>query len=44
MSFALAAAGFIFTAIIDRSVFGVDRHHQRGLAAHQQKQFALEEG
>jgi MFS transporter, DHA1 family, multidrug resistance protein len=47
MSFALAAAGFIFTAIIDRSVFGVDRHHQRGLAAnhtHQQKQLALEEG
>jgi len=47
MSFALAAAGFIFTAIIDQSVFGVDRHHQRGLAAnntHQQKQLALEEG
>lgn len=47
MSFALAAAGFIFTAIIDRSLFGVDRHHQHGLAAsktHQPKQFALEEG
>jgi len=47
MSFALAAAGFIFTAIIDRSLFGVDRHHQYGLAAsktHQPKQFALEEG
>jgi len=47
MSFALAAAGFIFTAIIDRSLFGVDRHHQRGLAAanaHQPKQLALEEG
>lgn len=47
MSFALAAAGFIFTAMIDRSFFGVDQHHQRGLAASntpQPKQFALEEG
>lgn len=47
MSFALAAAGFIFTAVIDRSLFGVDKHHQRGLAAnnpHQPKQLALEEG
>ena len=47
MSFALAAAGFIFTAIIDRRLFGVDQHHQRGLAASNTqhlKQFALEEG
>ena len=47
MSFALAAAGFIFTAIVDRSWFGVDAHHQHGLAAsntHQSKQFALGEG
>lgn len=47
MSFALAAAGFIFTAIIDRRLFGVDQHHQRGLAAsntQHPKQFALEEG
>ncbi len=47
MTFALAAGGLIFTAIIDRSLFGVDRHHQSGLAAsdtHQPKQFALEEG
>lgn len=45
MSFALAAAGFIFTAIVDRSLFGVDKYHQRGLAAsntHQPKQLALE--
>lgn len=47
MSFALAAAGFIFTAIIDRSLFGVDRHHRSGLAEsynHQSKKMALEEG
>lgn len=47
MSFALAAGGFIFTAIIDRRLFGVDKHHQRGLAAsntYQPKQLALEEG
>ncbi|HTF97039.1 MAG TPA: MFS transporter [Cellvibrio sp.] len=47
MSFALAAAGFILTAILDRSLFGVDSHHQHGLAAsnaHQPKQLALEEG
>lgn len=47
MSFALAAGGFIVTAIIDQRLFGVDRHHQRGLAAsntYQPKQLALEEG
>lgn len=47
MSFALAAGGFVFTAIIDRHLFGVDRHHQRGLAAnntYQPKQLVLEEG
>lgn len=47
MSFALAAGGFIVTAIIDRHLFGVDRHHQRGLTAnntYQPKQLVLEEG
>lgn len=47
MSFALAAAGFILTAIVDRSLFGVDSHHQHGLAAsntHQPKQLVLGEG
>lgn len=47
MSFLLAAAGFILTAVIDQSLFGVDRHHQRGLTAgntHQPKKLALEEG
>jgi predicted MFS family arabinose efflux permease len=45
MSFALAAAGFIFTAFMDRILFGVDKHHQHGLAAsdaHQPKQLAME--
>lgn len=47
MSFALAAGGFIVTAIIDQRLFGVDKHHQRGLAAsntYQPKQLVLEEG
>lgn len=45
MSFALAAAGFVLTAIIDQILFGIDKHHRHGLAAsntHQPKQLALE--
>lgn len=45
MSFALAAAGFIFTAVMDRILFGVDKHHQHGLSAgdvHQTRQLAME--
>lgn len=45
MSFALAAAGFVLTAIIDQILFGIDKHHQHGLSAsntHQPKQLALE--
>jgi predicted MFS family arabinose efflux permease len=45
MSFALAAGGFIFTAVMDRILFGVDKHHQHGLAAsntHQPKQLAMD--
>jgi predicted MFS family arabinose efflux permease len=45
LSFLLAAVGFIFTALIDRSLFGIDRHHRHGLAAndtHQPKQLAME--
>lgn len=46
MSFALAAGGFIFTAIIDQKLFGVDKHYQSGLMVNnkrQQKKMALEE-
>lgn len=45
MSFALAAGGFAFTAIMDRRLFGVDKHCNHGLAAndvHQLKPLALE--
>ena len=33
MSFALASGGFLLIAFMDRSLFGIDRHHQHGLAA-----------